>query len=149
MWFHKNYSCDRKTLKRIIRDHSIMDLSRCADFNPSATLSTRPINQNWNSSDKFTSCRKQCPSKIRIFKKNTRYRLQKIFAGQKYFCDWNFFRIFLKFFWNFFETRKEKYWNRANMGFKTGMFKYFNELDEDCSGFLEPDEITGKLSSSR
>jgi len=29
------------------------------------------------------------------------------------------------------------------MGFKTGMFKYFNELDEDCSGFLEPDEITG------
>jgi len=28
------------------------------------------------------------------------------------------------------------------MGFKTGMFKYFNELDEDCSGFLEPDEIT-------
>ena len=31
------------------------------------------------------------------------------------------------------------------MGFKTGMFKYFNELDEDCSGFLEPDEITSKL----
>ena len=30
------------------------------------------------------------------------------------------------------------------MGFKTGMFKYFNELDEDCSGFLEPDEITSK-----
>jgi len=28
------------------------------------------------------------------------------------------------------------------MGFKTGMFKYFNELDEDCSGFLEPEEIT-------
>ena len=49
----------------------------------------------------------------------------------------------------FFETRKEKYWNRANMGFKTGMFKYFNELDEDCSGFLEPDEITSKLPSTR
>ena len=33
------------------------------------------------------------------------------------------------------------------MGFKTGMFKYFNELDEDCSGFLEPDEITSKLQT--
>ena len=63
-----------------------MFFSRCAEFNPSAALSTLTINQNRNSSDRFTSCRKQ---PFQIQNQNidlTRNRLQEIFAGQKYFC---------------------------------------------------------------
>ena len=66
--------------------------------------------------------------------------------SKKFLLDENFLPKLNFWLKTFFETRKGKgYWNRANMGFKTGMFKYFNELDEDCSGFLEPDEITSKL----
>ena len=119
-----------------------MDLSRCADFNPSSALSTKTINQNRNSSDRFTSCRKHFESKIRIL------TLPKVpeLDSKKFLLDENFLPKLNFWLKTFFETRKGKgYWNRANMGFKTGMFKYFNELDEDCSGFLEPEEITSKL----
>ena len=82
-----------------------MFFSRCAEFNPSAALSTLTINQNRNSSDRFTSCRKQ---PFQIQNQNidlTRNRLQEIFAGQKYFCKKK-----LKFLIEIviFETRKGK-----------------------------------------